>query len=267
MTAIDEEAEASVEVVVLLVLSELVGLDPVLVLATWFHDLSSRDVFVFMVAAVLPEVELLEVAPEVELLGVELLLEFESLLEGSLPEVEPLEVELMLELELGAELLGVEPPEADGPLFVIITPSKSMLSLPAPSLSKDITTLGTLLDNLRTRPSANLRPFSFSRSIVVLHSRLTVDPLVAQVLDSHQGVALSSSEVLPFANIAKSSLLKRRTLAHVLLSALFGSAPPEEVEEEALSKLLFCMVDTRELVPVFTIDVTSVVTFRVVAFI
>merc|ERR1712100_1017504 len=95
MTAIDEEAEPSFEAVVLLALSGLVGLDPMLV-ATWFHDLSSRDVFVFIVAAVLLEVELLEVAPEVELLGVELLLEVESLLEASLPEVEPLEVELML---------------------------------------------------------------------------------------------------------------------------------------------------------------------------
>jgi hypothetical protein len=111
------------------------------------------------------------------------------MLEGSLPEVEPLEVELLLELELGAELLRAEPLEADGPLCVILTPSKNILSLPAPSLSKDITTLGTLLDNLRTRPFTNLRPFSFSRSIVVSHSRLTVDPLMAQVLDSHQGVA------------------------------------------------------------------------------
>jgi hypothetical protein len=79
MTAIDEEAEPPVEAVVLLVLSGLVGLDPVLVLVTWFHDLSSRDAFVFIVAAVLLEVDLLEFAPEIELLGVELLLEVELL--------------------------------------------------------------------------------------------------------------------------------------------------------------------------------------------
>lgn len=266
----------------------------------------SSNVVIFVVAAMLLEavlevelleIELLEVRLlEVELLEVELL--EVGLLEVGLLEIGPLDVEVELQgpmaqrstsngtsfdgaavellglivksllVEAGGALVVVSLLVAEilGPLLVTLTASNSMLSLPAPSPSKEITTLGTLLDNLRACPSANLRPFSLSNSVVVLHSKLSDDPLTAHVLDSHQGVAPSSSDVLVSVSTAKSSLLKSRTLAHVLVSGMAGCPPPNEADKD-MFRLLLRMVRTRELVPVLTIEVTRVSTFKVVVFI